>query len=874
MPWLEGVACLVVPTITLRVFHFLDFRAARKKEQSGPHLLGYRIGHQKMREYAHFLCTDFVDMDKKKLLKKEAVPSVRCNNQECLSDIAVDRPAQGVVVVTPSPSAVHHAASCCISVTESLRHATPVSRSGPKIEKRCMQLRKENIQLHTSVINLKNQINSASQMVVKNQRRVLSLNQSLNKQQDLLNKHFGQDQMKAAETGNSRGREWTLPSIQKALDVRLAGGPSGLQAANDSVFPLPTNRTLQRRLQPIKFQPGLLYEFLNPFAEKVASSFTSAQKDCALHFDEMATKSQLCFDLGTGRYFGNTTLPGVKGLATKLEVWTFGGIQTKWKLNAAYHLTPSRACSDVRANVVLELLDYAENAGLNCLALVCDMGNRGLLAELGFDTTKDGQKYVIPHPFNGNKNLYLVPDVVHIFKSLKEMLQNNEVAMLSEVIYKKYSLPSGAVRFQHIEWLIHFQEDMGVKFAPRLSKKDIKQNFFSKMNTSAACHIFDHKTGKAIEFLAEEGVFEEDSKTTAWFIELMNKWFTILTSRTPLHALSFKNMDKYNEAISMLGQVVEVFTHLSVGDAWKPCQTHVIMATEALLSIQDYLLQEQGYDFVFMGRFTNDISENIFSDVRKTRPTPTSLQAKYQLRLNTLSQCSRKVLGSQYGDDDRQNLLTIDDILEYLKRNGPQTPKESHPCPENDEVVLPWDSEIDPKIAEYKFQHLIVYRMSGYLLFNMRKLNQLKCDKCYEELQKIDKENNVRKWTEKTNYVEDAQVEVCPALFKLLQAIDYNINQWKDFLTAAEDALVLVNRSIREAVIAHDIPTCEECPNLKEAIVSRFVRLCLKVLEKKMMQTEPQDAGYQLSSKSMGYRYWAERYMNGPRKTGNAGAKK
>lgn len=87
-----------------------------------------------------------------------------------------------------------------------------------------------------------------------------------------------------------------MKSVEKALKVQLHGGPSTLKVVNEVVAPLPGVRTVQRRLAPIKFKPGVLHEILGPFKERVEASFSEADRDCALHFDEMALKEQRCVD--------------------------------------------------------------------------------------------------------------------------------------------------------------------------------------------------------------------------------------------------------------------------------------------------------------------------------------------------------------------------------------------------------------------------------------------------------------------------------------------------------------------------------------------------------------------------------------------------
>ena len=50
---------------------------------------------------------------------------------------------------------------------------------------------------------------------------------------------------------------------------------------------MPSERTLQRRIEHIKFKPGILFEIFEILNEKV-KSFAECEKDCFLYIDEMS----------------------------------------------------------------------------------------------------------------------------------------------------------------------------------------------------------------------------------------------------------------------------------------------------------------------------------------------------------------------------------------------------------------------------------------------------------------------------------------------------------------------------------------------------------------------------------------------------------
>ena len=95
-----------------------------------------------------------------------------------------------------------------------------------------------------------------------------------------------------------------------------------------NVAPLPGNRTTQSRVQHIKFEPGILREVLNAF-EPIVKTFNPLDRDCSLFFGDMSIVSKRDFDPSTGKYFGEVTLPGVLGMATKASIYMFAGIQAQ-----------------------------------------------------------------------------------------------------------------------------------------------------------------------------------------------------------------------------------------------------------------------------------------------------------------------------------------------------------------------------------------------------------------------------------------------------------------------------------------------------------------------------------------------------------------
>lgn len=66
-----------------------------------------------------------------------------------------------------------------------------------------------------------------------------------------------------------RGSAWSEGTVVKGLKVRLSCGSESYNVVRELVAPLPSERTLQRRLQQHKFPPGILKEMMKPLEVKV-----------------------------------------------------------------------------------------------------------------------------------------------------------------------------------------------------------------------------------------------------------------------------------------------------------------------------------------------------------------------------------------------------------------------------------------------------------------------------------------------------------------------------------------------------------------------------------------------------------------------------
>lgn len=78
----------------------------------------------------------------------------------------------------------------------------------------------------------------------------------------------------------------------------------------------------------------------------------------------------------------------------------------------------------------------------------------------------------------------------------------------------------------------------------------VSNGHFTKMKVGVAVQFF-REAPAGIRYLIKQ-ILDPEAETTAWFLELVFKWYTLISSRHPSTALSLEHMDKYHAAVDVL----------------------------------------------------------------------------------------------------------------------------------------------------------------------------------------------------------------------------------------------------------------------------------------------------------------------------------
>lgn len=84
--------------------------------------------------------------------------------------------------------------------------------------------------------------------------------------------------------------------------------------------------------------------------------------------------------------------------------------------------------------------------------------------------------------------------------------------------------------------------------------------------------------------------------------------------------------------------MIDVFQNTVVQDGWKPLNYGFVLTTLTFCNVAECLFKN-GFDFVLGHRFSQDATENIFTQIRRKEGSmPTALKALRAIRLISVSQ--------------------------------------------------------------------------------------------------------------------------------------------------------------------------------------------------------------------------------------------
>lgn len=474
----------------------------------------------------------------------------------------------------------------------------------------------------------------------------------------------------------------------------------------------------------------------------------------------------------------------------------------------------------------------------------------------GVGCTKHNVKVSIVHPIRPTNRLNFIPDPVHLYKNIKIMLESNETICLPADICAIENLSNPVVDIKHVETLMHHENKYEMKIAFRLKDTNLHcKNQYNKMKMSTASSIINRRTESALKVYANY-TSNDSYKTTAFFISFVYRWFQIMTNRSHVLALSKYNLEMYNETIGHLKKSIQVFHSMSIGQKghWKPVQSGVIMATESMIELQQYFLNERRYKFLLTGRFTQDCLENLFSLIRFKQPIPNSLLVKQNLKVITITQACMYSKNTSYDNDVQEN--DFEQIkLEFFKLSKEMTKakekaREVDAMMEGAAIYVPELQDNDMHFIDL-WEWPIIYDIAGAVVHSVKNTMKI-CDTCYKSVLWQDKDShpysvivNLR------SYKEDSLCKVSDSCFKAIMKAEITFRELRDSFVKTEH-IQIINFLVEKMLYVWENTTIPQCHNITVKILKRFYYMRFRIFSlqsKELLETENRNRMY--SSKTI-----------------------
>lgn len=174
----------------------------------------------------------------------------------------------------------------------------------------------------------------------------------------------------------------------------------------------------------------------------------------------------------------------------------------------------------------------------------------------------------IEHPCDQSRTLEIMPDSVHVFKSMIQGWIANGTIQIDQHTMESNGLHTPIANICHLRELVLYEKNCDLRMTCGLKMEDVDfsktKSCFEKMKVINSTKYANHGVAAALRlFEVETG--RKDVLTTAFLIDQMATWFTYMTSRSIQLAFSHKNEQAYQKAISSLISFRSIIFNCKVG---------------------------------------------------------------------------------------------------------------------------------------------------------------------------------------------------------------------------------------------------------------------------------------------------------------------
>jgi hypothetical protein len=171
-------------------------------------------------------------------------------------------------------------------------------------------------------------------------------------------------------------------------------------------------------------------------------------------------------------------------------IFPVSGLHRKWKQPVTYYFSRGSTKAQMRAQFFKQVLDAYQNAGLQVVATVCDMGanNVKALKLLGASETEAFFKF-------HNKEIATVFDPPHLLKCTRNLFHKYDVQLKSEPLDNQ--LPVIA-KWEHILNVYKFDKPHPLRQLCKLTDTHLNPVGQNAMKVKLAAQVLSHTSSKSV----------------------------------------------------------------------------------------------------------------------------------------------------------------------------------------------------------------------------------------------------------------------------------------------------------------------------------------------------------------------------------------
>ena len=393
--------------------------------------------------------------------------------------------------------------------------------------------------------------------------------------------------------GNSKRANWGFKDIVVGFTLQTMSPKAYRFIREKHVVPLPSVSFLNKWLSNFTCLPGIQHKVIDILGRQLEKSQQDTQSKtfplASLTFDEVSIAKTYQFQRKAEQLFGPVS---------NAQVAMLRGITHPWKDAVYYDFDKA-----MTVPILFSLIKEVEKRGI----LVCNLGNdlgpknQGLLKEL--KVTPD--KPYFQHPFDENRKIYVLLDVPHLLKLLRNHVLDNG-----------FTLESGTT-IDKTDFLKLFENNKSeLKINPKFKEEHLQIKGQERQRVRPAARLFSNTTAKQIRFL------DPNNEEKAAFVQLANDSFDVLNSRFK-HAGTWQKSaygTSLKEQEQILLEMEQAISKMTVGNrkagSFVPFQKGYLISCKSVRLLFNDLKEKYGLEYLMTSHLNQDCLENFFSRIR------------------------------------------------------------------------------------------------------------------------------------------------------------------------------------------------------------------------------------------------------------------